>query len=100
MMNQEKNNDAPNADFNAPLEQLRTLLAGQNAEMQEMFAEAEQLGVPVHMQPDIHAVRASVSSEVFEQIQSIVTQTRDIDEELSARSATTGKLPHKVRNRI
>ena len=99
-MNRETSVDTPDVDFNAALEQLRSLLAGQSAALRGMIAEAEQAGVPVHMQPDMHAMQASVSPEVFGQIQSIAAQARDIDEELSARSATTGKLPHKVRNRI
>ena len=99
-MNQETSIDRLDVDFNAPLEQLRSLLAGQSAELRAMIAEAEQVGLPTHMQPDMKTIQASVAPDAFEQVQNIVVQVRGIDEELSARSATAGKLPHKVRNRI
>ena len=99
-MNQEQDNYATNVDFSAPLEQLRALLSGQSAEMRAMMAEAEQLGVPMHVQPDMNTIQASVPAEVFEQVQKAVAQVREIDEELSPAPATGTKLPRKMRNRI
>ena len=101
-MNLETNNDRPDVDFGAPLQQLRALLSGQSAEVRAMIAEAEQLGVPVHIQPDMEAIRASVPAEVFEQIQRTAAQAREVDEELSVRpaSAAGAKLPRKMRNRV
>ena len=99
-MSQEKEMQATHEDFSTPLAQLRALLSGQSAELRGMIAEAEQLGVPVHIQPDMETVRAAVPADVFEQLQRTAAQVRDIDEELSARPETAAKLPRKMRNRI
>jgi len=100
MMNQEHDAHATNVDFSAPLEQLRALLSEQSAGMGVMIAEAEQLGVPMNMQPDMDTIQASVPPQVFEQVQQAVAQVRDLDEELSPPHAASGKLPRKIRNKI